>query len=487
MSRSDPSILAVASRLRGVTFHDVECENVEGKGWGLTATKDLTTKDTTDADTDQLPKLMSIPHDLVLNQQAVEEYAKECTEFKELYEAVGRQSPRRNVLLFLLVQLARGNPNLPSGTRIVSHSWTDYLEFLPEDVLVPTQWSTDERKLLDGTSLRRALTAKLSSLTSEFDYVFDKSCNMPFWYSVLWETESRRLQDWIMLDAWYRSRCLELPRSGVSMVPYLDMVNHSREATAYYDENAKDEVVLLLRPGVSVAKGEEITISYGSEKPAAEMLFSYGFLEPAAKEEAGSLVLPFDADPDDPLARAKLVAFGEPPKVNVRVDQEGAAAWECPFAYLACVNEEDGLEFRVLQDVEGNRELRVFWLEEDVTDSVKDFEAVIRSHPIYALVRLRAVTILQGCLQDELRQLHTPDFYDALSSDPAVRAHCKVAAAALREIEGGILEKAVAGMEEEKTALAADENVVGYFGSMEITQSDLVGDEAANGEEDDFS
>ncbi len=43
---------------------------------------------------------------------------------------------------------------------------------------------------------------------------------------------------------------LELPRSGESMVPCLDMVNHSAKPTAYYEENAKDEVALLLRPGV---------------------------------------------------------------------------------------------------------------------------------------------------------------------------------------------------------------------------------------------
>lgn len=329
----------------------------------------------------------------------------------------------------------------------MSHSWTDYLKFLPEDVLVPTQWSAEERSLLKGTSLRSAVNAKLSSLTSEFDFVFDKSCNMPFWYSVLWETEPRTVQDWIKLDAWYRSRCLELPRSGVSMVPYLDMVNHSSKPTAYYDEDSKDEVVLLPRPGTTVAKGEEITISYGTDKPAAEMLFNYGFLEPT--EKAGSLVLPFEANEDDPLARAKLMAFGEPPKVHVSVDKEGTATWECPFAYLSCLNEEDGLEFRLLQDVEGNRELRVFWLEEDVTDQSKDFEAVIGDHPIYALVRLRAVAILQARLQDELQQLQSQAFYDSLSSNPTVREHCKVAAATLREIEARVLSNAVEAMETE--------------------------------------
>lgn len=426
------------------------------------------------------------------------------------------------MLLFLLVQLARGNPDLPSGKgpRVVSHPWTEYLRFLPEDVLVPTQWSTDERKLLDGTSLEAAVAAKLSALTSEFDFVFDKSCNMPFWYSVLWETEPRRVQDWIMLDAWYRSRCLELPRSGVSMVPYLDMVNHSREPTAYYDEDSKDNVVLLLRPGISVRKGEEITISYGTDKSAAEMLFSYGFLElEDAKEKSGSLVLPFEPNKADPLARAKLMVFGARPKAHVSLDKEGTAAWECPFGYLSCANEEDGLEFRVLQDVEGNRELRVFWLEEDVTERANDFEAVIRDHPIYTLVRLRVVTILQGCLEERLQQLHSLGWYDTLASKPTVRERCKAAAAALREIEIAILEKAVGAMETEvgplrqqaghevrawtwrvppqktsankwlvqKAELVQDENVVAYFGSMEITESDLVGNETTNDGEDDFS
>ncbi len=88
MSRSDPTVLAVASKLRGVTFQDVECGSVDGKGWGLTTTRDLTTEDINISD---LPKLITIPHELVLNQQTVEEYAKESREFRELYEAVGRQ------------------------------------------------------------------------------------------------------------------------------------------------------------------------------------------------------------------------------------------------------------------------------------------------------------------------------------------------------------------------------------------------------------
>jgi hypothetical protein len=88
MSRSEPSTLIFASKLCGVTFHDVECKSVDGKGWGLTTTKDLIAEDAT---AKEVSRLITIPHELVLNQQTVEEYAKESREFRELYEAVGRQ------------------------------------------------------------------------------------------------------------------------------------------------------------------------------------------------------------------------------------------------------------------------------------------------------------------------------------------------------------------------------------------------------------
>jgi hypothetical protein len=283
--------------------------------------------------------------------------------------------------------------------------------------------------------------AKLSSLASEFEFVREKSSDIPFWNDLLWRYDQKTLQDWIMLDAWYRSRCLELPRSGVCMVPYLDMINHSQDPTAWYDETDRDEVVLQLWRGVTVAKGEEVTISYGTNKSAAEMLFSYGFLE--SDEKSGSIILPFETFQDDPLSKAKLTVFGEPPKVHVLLDKQGVAKWECPFAYLSCVNEEDGLDFRVLQDVEGNRELRVFWHREDVTARTKDFEAVIREHQIFPVVKLRAVSILQSSLQDQLKQLQLHADHDAVG----VRVECKAGAAALRDLERAILAQSVEAME----------------------------------------
>lgn len=350
------------------------------------------------------------------------------------------------MLLFLLIQtvLASRSGHSPVG---VKNPWTEYLQFLPETVLVPTLWTEDERHLLRGTSLEAAVNAKISALDAEFALIREKSSDITCWFALLWEHGSVSFTDWIRLDALYRSRCLELPRSGESMVPCIDMLNHSAAPSAYYEENPKDEVVLLPRPGVRVAQGDEITISYGDAKSAAEMLFSYGFIDRAST--ADGLVLPLSPFPDDPLAKAKLVAFGEAPKIHVARDNgtDGPIRWRSAFAYLMCVNEEDGLEFRVLQQTDGRRQLRVFWQDEDVTDRTSAFETLLRDHPLSALFGLRVVTVVQECLQTQLERMQSTAPPDAASGE--LREDCYRAALLLREIEMDILERAIEALEEE--------------------------------------
>lgn len=309
---------------------------------------------------------------------------------------------------------------------------------------MPTLWTEDERILLRGTSLEPAVNAKISALDAEFALIREKSSDIPCWNELLWESDSIHFTDWIRLDALYRSRCLELPKLGESMVPCVDMINHSARPSAYYEENSQDEVILLLKPGTSIAEGEEITISYGDTKSAAEMLFSYGFID--AESAVDSLVLPLSPFPDDPLAKAKLVAFGEAPKVQV-ARENGSIRWWSEFAYLMCINEEDGLEFRILQQTDGLRQLRVFWQDEDVTDRVSDFEALSRSHPLPAVLRLRVVTVVQDCIQTQLGRLRSSTPGSTASS--LQREDCFKTAMILRRIETSILESSVEALEEE--------------------------------------
>lgn len=238
------------------------------------------------------------------------------------------------------------------------------------------------------------------------------------------------------------------------MVPVLDLANHSSKANAYYEENGKDEVVLLLRPGCRVTSGDEMTISYGDAKSGAEMLFSYGFIDPASA--ADRITLPLIPMEDDPLGKAKLHVFEGAPTVEF-VRTNGSLSWKSPFAYFLCLNEEDGLSFRVLQDTGGSRELKLFWQEEDVTATTTAFEQHINEHPLAQIFRLRVVSVLEDLVASQLERLATgmslEDLDESLNEGGLVCGTCIGAAATLREQETSLLEAAVKALEDQVSGI----------------------------------
>lgn len=280
---------------------------------------------------------------------------------------------------------------------------------------------------------------------SELDELRTKSSELPFWNALFWEQDTVTLEDWALVDAWYRSRCLDLPTVGESMVPIIDMANHSSEPDAYYDEDSEGDVEILLRPGFTVASGNEVTISYGEFKSAAEMLFTYGFIDRNASTDEMKLWL--DSLPDDPLTQAKLHIFEQFPTVRLS-RTEGTVMWDCPYVHLMVLNEEDGLEFRVLQDTDGGRQLKVFWQGEDATDQAANFETLIQDHPLCPLFRLRAVIVLAGQLTARLGRIrNTP-----ISEQPEgaqLREACIQAAGVLKDIEISLLEATLAALKEQ--------------------------------------
>ncbi|CAI4215400.1 unnamed protein product [Parascedosporium putredinis] len=265
------------------------------------------------------------------------------------------------------------------------------------------------------------------------------------------------------------------------------MANHSPQPVASYEESPDYEVTLRLRPGATVAAGEEVTITYGENKSAAEILFSYGFIDvEGAKRE---LVLPLTTFEDDPLIQAKLHSFKKPPMANFSL-QDGQGSWKSPFAYYMCLNEEDGLEFRVLQDLEGGRQLKVFWQDEDVTDRVESFDLLIDSHDLSQIFRLRVVTVMEELVSNHLERMgstNSPEEEELLRSihgEP--RADCIAMADTLRGIEYTILESVLQCLHEQKETLLADDSVRAYLGSMEDAQNEQAPQATAN-EEPDFS
>ncbi|KAI9742270.1 MAG: hypothetical protein M1818_004170 [Claussenomyces sp. TS43310] len=487
------SSLPAWSKLNDINFYDVRVQTLDASGHGLAAERALSSANTYDQ-----PRLLSVPKDLILSNEAVEEYAKVDGDFRELLHVAGGKSTRGDVMLFLIMQLTI--VGLDGGHLVgVSNPWTEYVRLLPDAVPVPTTWTESQRELLIGTSLESALDAKSAALTREFEELRERSIDLTWCVRAWWEKESLSLDDWVLVDSWYRSRNLELPQSGESMVPCLDMANHSAEANAYYEQTSTGDVVLLLRPDKELSKDDEITISYGSEKSAAEMLFSYGFIDP--RTTTTSLILPIHPFSDDPLAKAKVACFPSRPIMRISTDAFSDVSWSSPFIHLMSLNEEDGLAFRMLQQTDGARSsLRTLWQGRDVSDATHRFDELVRDHPLRDVFSLRAVALLEARVHEQLQRLHTSD--ELLEPTGADDDGLYASAMLLRRLETQVLERVSQLLHAQNTDLLARPSVVEYLASMNADQhvdpaaaaaaaaaTDLTTrtDDAENDAQDDFS
>ncbi|KAH9883283.1 SET domain-containing protein [Xylariomycetidae sp. FL2044] len=452
--------------LNDITFDGVKFASIEGRGYGLVAERDLGGEEE-DA---ECVKLLTIPGSLVLSAEGVKEYARENKDFRQLLEVAGHQSTREDILLFLLAQLVLSSPDYAGGHGGVM-PWTQYFSLLPTHVPTPTMWTKPELSLLTGTSLESAVSAKRSILTKEFELVQNKVADVPYWDELLSINEVVTVEDWVLLDALFRSRSLGLPSSGESMVPCLDLVNHSNRATAYFEEN-DGQVQLLLRKGCKIPSGTEITITYGEDKPPSEMLFSYGFID--SDSPVQGVVLPVEPFDDDPLAKAKTHIFKASRILKVRRDESGIPRWKSPFLWLACLNQEDGLDFRIVQQTDGSAHMVM----------PGDMEDLIATHPLKQVFHLRAVTVIFDMFQSQLEKLLSVDDHEEDEEPTLVSEEISQAASRLRTLEEALLRDSLEVLDKERTHLLADDSVLAYLGSMEVPQNEESDAEASNQDED---
>lgn len=79
------SCALLGSKLNDVNFIDIKVqESRESKGFGLVTERALSSKDIFD-----IPTLLSIPHDLVLSAEFIEEHGKVDQHFRQLLDAAG--------------------------------------------------------------------------------------------------------------------------------------------------------------------------------------------------------------------------------------------------------------------------------------------------------------------------------------------------------------------------------------------------------------
>ncbi|KAI9764238.1 MAG: hypothetical protein M1840_008628 [Geoglossum simile] len=454
------------SKLNSVELNAVEIQHVGGspvdKGLAVVASQDL--GDRLDCGPPEV--LIRIPRELILSAEMVAGWAKVDGCLRDVLMAVGAfgKTDRGAVMIFLTMQLTISS--LVGLEKLgVAGPWTEYVRFLPS-VFLPTCWAEDEQDLLVGTSLQFALSAKLNNLSREFQ-LLRKSTERISWCEKLWwsdKTGSLNFQDWLDADAWYRSRVLHLPEVGNAMVPCIDMVNHRslEDATAYYDQDSNGDAVLRLRDGKALSSGQEASISYGC-KGAAEMVFSYGFIDESMMN-AGEIVLDLEVPDDDPLRKAKETVSESPPRVRIALNG-GSMEWESSFIWLICVNEEDGLDFKLLQSTDGGTELQVFWKGEYLED-VSSLEGFLKADPLWEIFRLRAVSLLQGRVENQLVRLDQSEQTIPSGYPAQPQSQAWVTAARLRELEKQLMENAIVELERQKVILIDTECVRCYLGGV---------------------
>jgi hypothetical protein len=324
-----------------------------------------------------------------------------------------------------------------------------YVKALPLELL-PTFWTPSELQLLIGTTLAPATASKLRSLRREWDLVCGSAAHTR-WHRVV----GSRLDfdDWLQVDAMYRSRALDYPLIGHCMVPCVDLANHApHEATiAIYEKDASDNAVLVLRDGKFLKEGDEVTISYGDEKGACEMLFSYGFLD-EGMETAETLFLSLVLPEGDVMRAAKMEAADCAPGFKLIDAGDGEVDWKGDFVWLLCVGEEDGLYFDIARTIDGEEEIHGFFKEHELTGGAAELYRLLGQSDMFDVYRLRAVIILQQRVFDQMQVLYaSQDDMEAVphGDDTEVRQQVYDQAMKLRRLEFELMERAYEDFEKQ--------------------------------------
>lgn len=178
-------------------------------------------------------------------------------------------------------------------------------------------------------------------------------------------------------------------------------------------------------------------VSYGDDKGACENIFSYGFLEDATTT-AKAVFLDIDIPDDDPLRPAKIFVSEAAPGFRI-FEQDNDVSWQSDFIWLVVINEEDGLDFKVRQTIDGKREIQAFWKEREL--EVSKLHDYLQEDPAWDIFQLRATVLLQQRVELQIETLQGTQ--GGTTDDASVREGPRKLAERLRALELALLERTV--------------------------------------------
>ncbi|VVT46403.1 uncharacterized protein SAPINGB_P001196 [Magnusiomyces paraingens] len=326
--------LADWAKENGIELNNCEIKAEGSDGAGLYATADITA--------DSKTPIVRVPLDSVLTRRSIFALAEKSEFFKDLLyrkadgtpiTVASGSSPTTNeffekfpltskdilvrFFIYEILTSRRGGPR---------DRWTSWVESLPplREMNLPFSWDKDDVESLYGSSIYEAVLSKLEFLKFRYNRLFEsvelreriseyvKAGPQP---QINLEADVEvTFQDWLLIESWISSRSLEVLEEPseeyeenlrLGMVPVVDMCNHDEVGwNSKYELDGETGSVLLI-PTREIKRGEEVTITYGENKGAGEMLFSYGFIPAGIK-----------------TGHAKVATFAIPPIVDEDDDDE---------------------------------------------------------------------------------------------------------------------------------------------------------------------
>ncbi|KAK9476619.1 hypothetical protein V1514DRAFT_166104 [Lipomyces japonicus] len=346
--------LQLWAKTNGIIINSVAIKQSENSGLGIFANDRIEISEKQQDEDEEPVTLISVPRNMIISAEMVTDYGLAySTSFNRLIDISGLSGREKIVRFFVFGLHEFANPVRGAGPQAV---FAPYFAGLPRIATTPVAWSDEKIARLYGTSIYEAVVAKRTVLAEEFDrfqQVFEDSFG-----------EHVRFEEYVVADFIVSSRSMQVLVSetsesvAVGVVPVIDFANHATntaDVTAKYEITNQD--VRLELVSSSIESGQEIKISYGRDRSTGEILFNYGFVEP--EPEHDSIRTRVVLDDDDVVGKVKERAYGKRALIELGVDDQGRASWECEFTWLLAATEEDGVRVQVAQDVDGTRTVEV--------------------------------------------------------------------------------------------------------------------------------
>lgn len=180
---------------------------------------------------------------------------------------------------------------------------------------------------------------------------------------------------------------------------------------------------------------------YGDDKGACESIFSYGFLENEVTS-AKVMFLDVEIPDDDPLRPAKLFINTTAPGCRF-FEKDDTIQWESDFIWLTIVNEEDGLDFKIRQTIDGQREIQAFWKDRELSETSKLRDS-LQEDSAWDVFQLRSTVLLQNRVELQIEAIQAAP---GLERQISVRAGPYELADRLRRLELDMLKRTTAVLE----------------------------------------